>query len=61
MRRGLRPVAELMPLTHAVRLTRDLATGRLSVVLLADLAFLVGLSLLAGWYAIRRLRRRIVV
>ncbi len=59
--RAVRPVAELMPLTHAVRLTRGLATGRVSLVLLADFAFLVVVSLLAGWYAIRRLRARIVV
>ena len=59
--RGLRPFAEIMPLTHSVRLTRSLLTGRPSAVLLADLAFLVALTVGAGWYAIRRLRMRIVV
>ena len=59
--RALRPFAELMPLTHSVRLTRSLLTGRPSAVLLADLAFLVVVTVGAGWYAIRRLRMRIVV
>ena len=59
--RGLRPFAELMPLTHPVRLTRSLIVGRWSAVLLADLAFLLVVTLVAGWYAIRRLRARIIV
>ena len=59
--RGLRPLAEILPLTHAVRLTRSLVTWRFSAVLLADLASLVVLTLAAGYYGIRRLRARIVV
>jgi lipooligosaccharide transport system permease protein len=59
--RALRPVAELMPLTHAIRLSRSLALTRLSPVLLVDLAFLVVVTVVAGHLAIRRLRRRIVV
>jgi lipooligosaccharide transport system permease protein len=59
--RALRPFAELLPLTHAVRLARSLALSRISLVLLADLAFLVVVTLLAGTYAIHRLRKRIVV
>lgn len=59
--RVLRPLAEVMPLTHSVRLTRSLVTGSVSAVLLADLAFLILLTVGAGWYAIRRLRMRIVV
>jgi lipooligosaccharide transport system permease protein len=59
--RVLRPLAELMPLTHAVRLCRSLAIGRFSPVLLADLAFLVVVTIVAGHLAIRRLRRRLIV
>jgi lipooligosaccharide transport system permease protein len=59
--RAMRPLAELLPLTHAVRLTRSLALARFSPVLLADLAFLIAVTLVAGHFAIRRLRRRIVV
>jgi lipooligosaccharide transport system permease protein len=59
--RALRPCAEILPLTHAIRLARSLAIARLSPVLLADLAFLVVVTLVAGYYAIHRLRRRIVM
>jgi len=59
--RGLRPVAELLPLTHAVRLARGTAMLHLSWILLVDLAFLVVVTIVAGFVAIRRLRGRIVV
>lgn len=59
--RALRPVAELMPLTHPVRLTRLLVTGRPSPILWFDLAFLLAATGLAGWFAIRKLRARIVL
>jgi lipooligosaccharide transport system permease protein len=59
--RAIRPLAELMPLTHAIRLTRDPTLARFSGVLLADLAFLVLVTIVAAHLAIRRLRRRIVV
>ena len=59
--RGLRPFAEILPLTHAVRLARDFALSRFSGVLLADLAFLLIVTAVATYAAIRRLRRRIVV
>jgi lipooligosaccharide transport system permease protein len=37
----LRPIAEILPLTHAVRLNRSLIVTRLSPILLFDLAFMV--------------------
>ncbi len=57
----LRPIAELLPLTHAVRLNRSLAIARLSPILLFDLAFMLVVIIVAGSYAIRRLRRRLIV
>jgi len=59
--RALRPVAELLPLTHAVRLARGTAMFHLSWILLVDLAFLVVVTTVAATVAIRRLRGRIVV
>lgn len=59
--RFLRPVAEVLPLTHAVRLSRGTAVMHLSWVLLADLAFLVAVTVAATYAAVRRLRGRIVV
>lgn len=59
--RGLRPLAELLPLTHAIRLTRNPILSRFSPVLLLDLAFIVVVTIAASYAAIRRLRHRIVV
>jgi lipooligosaccharide transport system permease protein len=59
--RALRPLAEILPLTHAVRLTRNPILSRFSAVLWLDLAFLIIVTVVATWAAIRRLRRRIVV
>jgi lipooligosaccharide transport system permease protein len=59
--RALRPVAELLPLTHAVRLTRSLVLARPAPILLVDVAFLIVVTVLAGYLAIRRLRGKIVV
>jgi len=59
--RYLRPLAEILPLTHAVRLSRSLAVSRLSGALLWDFAFLVLVTVVTGHLAIRRLKRRIVV
>jgi lipooligosaccharide transport system permease protein len=59
--RGLRPLAEILPLTHAVRLARDPVLSRFSAVLAGDLAFVLVVTVVAAWAAIRRLRRRILV
>ena len=59
--RALRPLVEVLPLTHAVRLTRSLAVARVSPILFADLAFLIVVTVVVGAMAIARLRRRIVV
>jgi lipooligosaccharide transport system permease protein len=59
--RAVQPFAELMPLTHPVRLARSLVLARFTPLLLVDLGCLLGVTLVAGYYAIRRLRARIVV
>jgi lipooligosaccharide transport system permease protein len=59
--RAFRPLAEILPLTHAVRLTRSLVIARFSPILFFDFVFLVMVTFVAGYFAIRRLRRRIVV
>jgi lipooligosaccharide transport system permease protein len=58
---SLRPVAELFPLTHAVRLARSLALGQLGPGVPLDLLFLVALTAIAAQVAIERLRRRMVL
>jgi lipooligosaccharide transport system permease protein len=56
----LRWVAEIFPLTHSVRITRSLDLATFSPVLLADLLFIVVFTLVIGWLAIRRLKRKLI-
>jgi lipooligosaccharide transport system permease protein len=55
----LKPVAEAMPLTHPVRLVRGIATG-LAPVHLWDLLYMLAFSGLVGFFAIRRIKKRLV-
>ncbi len=57
---SVRWIAEILPLTHCVRLSRAVSIGVYSPVLLASLAYAVVFIALTGWLAIRRLRRRLV-
>ncbi len=57
----LRVLAEVLPLTHPVRLGRAAATASgWEPSLLLDLAYVVGVSLIVAWTAVRRLERRLV-
>ncbi len=56
----VRFVAEIVPLTHAVRLARAACTSRYDVHLLGDLAYIAVFIALVGALAVRRLRRRLV-
>ncbi len=56
----LRPVAWFMPLSHPVALARALCTGRFHAGLLLNLMYIVALSLWAGYFAVRRLKKRLV-
>ena len=56
----LRPVAEFFPLTHSVRAAREIATGHLTPWFLLDLACIGAFVLVAGFFGIRRLRRRLI-
>lgn len=57
---AVRPVAELLPLTHAVRLVRAVCTNDYGLMLMLDLLYIVGFILIVGFFAIRRLRTRLV-
>lgn len=56
----IQPVAEIVPLTHAVRLSRAVCTGNYKLTLLLDLLYLVVFITCIGTLAIRRLRHRLV-
>jgi lipooligosaccharide transport system permease protein len=57
---SVRFVAEIVPLTHCVRLARAVCIGQYPVSLLASLAYAVLFTAIMGWLAIRRLRRRLI-
>jgi lipooligosaccharide transport system permease protein len=56
----VRPVAELVPLTHSVRLVRAVCTNRYGPILLLDLLYIAAFITVVGFFAIRRLRKRLV-
>ena len=55
----LRPVAELIPLTHPVRLVRGLSRG-LELIHLWDLTYIVVFIVAVGWLAIHRISKRLI-
>ena len=57
---GVRFVAEIIPLTHAVRLARAVCTHGYRWNLLADLAYIAVFTAVVGTLAVRRLRGRLV-
>ena len=58
--RFVRPMAEIVPLTHSVRLVRAVCTNTYEPILLFDLLYTVVFILLIGYLAIARLRKRLV-
>jgi lipooligosaccharide transport system permease protein len=56
----LRPVAEIFPLTHSVRMARALDLGVVSGELGIDLICILGFTGIAGYFAIRRLKRKLI-
>jgi lipooligosaccharide transport system permease protein len=59
--RLLQPLAWIMPLSHPVALARALCTGRFHASLWLNLLYILALTAVTGFFAIRRLRRRLVV
>jgi lipooligosaccharide transport system permease protein len=56
----LRPIAEIFPLTHAVRMAREIARGQLTTWFPIDLGCIAVFTVVMGFFAIRRLRRRLI-
>ena len=52
-------LAEVLPLLHPVRLARAAFSGRFSMIVLWDLAYTLGMSLLLLWWARRGVRNRL--
>jgi lipooligosaccharide transport system permease protein len=56
----VRPIVELVPLTHAVRLVRAVCTNRYDPYLLFDLLYAALFIAIIGFFAIRRLKKRLI-
>ncbi len=56
----IRPVAEVLPLTHSVRLVRAVCAGRYNPGLLLDVLYVFAFIVIVGSFAIRRLKKRLV-
>lgn len=56
----IRPFAEIFPLTHSVRLARAVCTSRYSPYLLLDLLYIIIFTLVIGYFAVARLRKRMI-
>ena len=56
----VRPVAEIVPLTHSVRLVRAICANSYRPTLLLDLLYIAVFIAVVGFFAIGRLRKRLV-
>lgn len=56
----LQPVAWILPLSHPVAIARALTVGHLSSSLLLNLFYIISLTVITGFFAVRRLRKRLV-
>ncbi len=56
----LRPLAEVVPLTHAVRLSRAICTNTYHLSLFYDLLYILLFSVIFGYFAVKRLKQRLI-
>ncbi|MBN2313681.1 MAG: ABC transporter permease [Sedimentisphaerales bacterium] len=56
----IRPLAEVVPLTHSVRLVRAVCINDYKPILLLDFLYMIVFILVVGFFAIRRLKTRLV-
>jgi lipooligosaccharide transport system permease protein len=57
---ALRPVTEILPLTHPVRIVRAMAMAEFQWILLLDALYLVAVTVGIGAWAVHRLKRKII-
>jgi lipooligosaccharide transport system permease protein len=56
----LQYIAEVFPLTHTVRLARAVSFQSWDAVQYLDILYIVAVTLLTGWFGIRRLGKRLI-
>lgn len=57
---AVRPIAEIVPLTHSVRLMRGIYTHDFSLLHIADILYIALFTLIMANLAIRRLKKRLI-
>ena len=57
---SLRAVSEALPLTHTVRIVRACCAGQMSSIIIWDFAYVAIFTVVVGWLAMHRLRKRLV-
>ena len=58
---AIRPLAEVVPLTHSVRIMRSVCDNDYPAVLLWDAAYIALFTLIVGFLAVRRLKKRLIL
>ena len=56
----LRPISEVFPLTHSVRLTRAICIKGFSIINLFDLVYIIGFIIIFSTLAVLRLKKRLI-
>jgi len=56
----IQPIAEIIPLTHSVRLVRAVCSNNYRPGLLMDLGYVIVFILIVGFFAIKRLKNRLI-
>lgn len=56
----IRWIAEIIPLTHSVYLVRAVCVHQYSPRLLVDLLYIIGFTIIVGYFAVKRLKKRLV-
>lgn len=57
---AIQPFAEAVPLTHSVRIMRSICGDGFRPILLWDALYIIVFTLVVGWFAVRRLNKRLV-
>lgn len=56
----LRYIAELLPLTHSVRVVRACCLKGINTRIVFDMTYILLFTVIFGWFAIKRLRKRLI-
>jgi lipooligosaccharide transport system permease protein len=56
----VQPLVEIIPLTHSVRLVRAACTNHYQMINLWDFSYVIIFTLVVGFFAVKRLRKRMV-